>query len=349
VVAVGVVCGFLSNLAFFELLRDGPPPRPSAPVGSPEVVTVGADLYKKNPSPSNDTSSTTDTAGPVSATSTKPGRADCDALPRVARPMTSNVVEPYTGVSFPDALLAPDGSHVMRLVAHSVRCMMNLCKIEPARAYSYALYMSSAAVGKGHGAASQQELYARLFSLAQAQEQNNSLAFISSPGFTGARAGYVFKNDKLGVGYYRDAQSEQSLPNAPPAVMLRMVLARNIDGPHMAKGFDRSMLKRVRAGQNGERKGSGKVALKEFTKFFSDKEQWAKGTTIDFLRTPAGALHVLVYEPSGQVTKQIEFDSALLTWALFDTYLGEKGHLSSACQSNMVQRVNSLFSKRILE
>lgn len=347
VVAIGVVCGFLSNIAFFEFLRMGPPPRPPAEGDATARTTIGSDLYQNNPTTTQDAATPSTTSTPTAST---PGRAQCDAAPHLARPMTADVIEPYTGVSFPDALLAPDQSHVMRLVAHSVRCMLNMCQIEQARAYSYALYMSPAAVGCVHGSEAPSELYSRLFSLDQAQELNNSLAFVASLSFDGARAGYVFKNDELGVGYYRDSKAGNS-PNAVPSVMLRMVLARNIDGPHMAKGFDRSMVKRVRAGQNGQRKGSGKAALKQFTKFFSEKQKWEKGTTIDFLRTPAGSMHVLVYEPSGngRAAKQMEFDSALLTWALFDTYMGAKGHLSGECQTEMVGRVNGLFSKRILE
>ena len=79
----------------------------------------------------------------------------------------TGVVEPITKTRFPSTLFgyeSPTGNpnSVHWLVGSSVRCMLNFCSWEAARAYSYALYISQDSFEKFKGCESPEAFYESL-------------------------------------------------------------------------------------------------------------------------------------------------------------------------------------------
>ncbi|GAQ86101.1 hypothetical protein KFL_002700200 [Klebsormidium nitens] len=99
--------------------------------------------------------------------------------------------------------------------------------------------------------------------------------------------------------------------------MLRLVMDRDVDGHHIAKGFDRSLIPRVRERQGGFKKGDGKNALKQFTKVFYSEKILKKGTKVELLWRPDNSL---VTSIDGRVASVIY--SPILCQSLFDVYFG---------------------------
>lgn len=65
---------------------------------------------------------------------------------------------------------------------------------------------------------------------------------------------------------------------------LRLVFARNVEGGHIAKGFDRSLLHRIREAQ-GSKVGGGKDDLRALVHELKRTDKW------DAVRAAAGRLH----------------------------------------------------------
>ena len=92
-------------------------------------------------------------------------RAECEG--GAETDSVTGVVEPITKTRFPSTLFGyetPVGNpgSVHWLVGSSVRCMLNFCSFEPARAYSYALYVSQDCLEKFKGCDSPEGFYAAL-------------------------------------------------------------------------------------------------------------------------------------------------------------------------------------------
>jgi len=85
----------------------------------------------------------------------------------------------------------------------------------------------------------------------------------------------------------------------------------------MPKGFDRSLLPRVRKSQGGQKSGPGKDALRDFTRCFSQEKILRKGTEISLVWRPDDSLIVSIDSSARAV-----IHSPILCRALFDMYLG---------------------------
>jgi hypothetical protein len=81
---------------------------------------------------------------------------------------------------------------------------------------------------------------------------------------------------------------------APVARRLVLVMDKDVAGHHIAKGFDRSLLPRVRKSQGGQKSGPGKDALRDFTRCFSQEKILRKGTEISLVWRPDDSLIVLI-------------------------------------------------------
>jgi hypothetical protein len=104
---------------------------------------------------------------------------------------------------------------------------------------------------------------------------------------------------------------------APVARRLVLVMDKDVAGHHIAKGFDRSLLPRVRKSQGGQKSGPGKDALRDFTRCFSQEKILRKGTEISLVWRPDDSLIVLIDSSARAV-----IHSPILCRALFDMYLG---------------------------
>lgn len=154
----------------------------------------------------------------------------------------------------------------------------------------------------------------------------------------------MFKRDTEGTGYYRDLLSESviALENINesnyPSTVLRLVMLHDVKTEHIANGFDKGMLPRIRQAQ-GSKVGHGKEVLREFTSFLRRQKQWSKGTFLEFLRIPGG---IVVVRVDGKV--ELTLRSEIFSWALFDTYYGKKGHMNKQCKESVVERTKELLT-----
>eukprot|EP00741_Cyanophora_paradoxa_P019406 tig00021127_g18734.t1 len=98
---------------------------------------------------------------------------------------------------------------------------------------------------------------------------------------------------------------------------VRLVMARDVDGTHLAKGFDRSMLKRIRTAAK-EGKEGGKEALRKFNNLFRGRNL-PSGTEVTLSWLAGGRMVTAI---GGQHVGTIE--SEALCWAIFDMYCGPK-------------------------
>mmetsp|Transcript_13690 Transcript_13690/g.23489 ORF Transcript_13690/g.23489 Transcript_13690/m.23489 type:complete len:297 (+) Transcript_13690:81-971(+) len=119
---------------------------------------------------------------------------------------------------------------------------------------------------------------------------------------------------------------------------IRLVMARDVDGLHLAKGFDRSVIPRVRRAASSMNMPGGKEALKEFNGWFRGKN----------LKT--GTEVVLHWHRGGKLTACIDgvvlgrLESPALCWALFDVYLGAKP-VSSDAKNAIFNGFHTLLTK----
>mmetsp|Transcript_1329 Transcript_1329/g.4088 ORF Transcript_1329/g.4088 Transcript_1329/m.4088 type:complete len:383 (-) Transcript_1329:360-1508(-) len=261
--------------------------------------------------------------------------------------------EPITGTAFPLTLMgysSSDSTHW--LVAKTVRCMLGMCSIERARAYAYAVYFGDDAAelcGKcGSVTEAAEKLLPRRMCEIEAEDVSAQVesdapdAFIPASKFQGPKRGYVFKRDDAlgGLGYHKDRASLVKLASEArrgyPSIVLRLVMLRDVGGDHIAHGFDRTLLGRVREVQ-GSRAGTGKSALRELNQFVTRRGEWKKGTVLEFLRLPEGRLSVRV---DGR--DELMLHSEALSWAIFDAYLGKKGHMSTAARKELLERTQEI-------
>lgn len=104
---------------------------------------------------------------------------------------------------------------------------------------------------------------------------------------------------------------------APLARRLVLVMDKDVAGHHIAKGFDRSLLPRVRKSQGGQKSGPGKDALRDFTRCFNQEKILRKGTEVSLVWRPDDSLIVSINSSARAV-----IHSPILCHALFDMYLG---------------------------
>lgn len=254
-----------------------------------------------------------------------------------------------------------------RLGVCSERCMLGLCSVERARAYTYGIYLSPVAATKviekdGLDGLCAFDKTMKIISNPTLNTNSNSQTdFIPSPMFVGSRPGYLFQNGPKGLGYYMDSSSNNKVANNESStaatgvkdsefepVLIRLILNRDIHGNHLSNGFDRSLLWRVRKAQNGEKEGSGKQALRDLTQFFSnfypENVDWKKGTIIDFLRTKNGKLLLYI---NGEETAS--FDSPILSYAILDCYLGEAyGYLSKQSRKELIDNATEIVNRKYI-
>lgn len=112
-----------------------------------------------------------------------------------------------------------------------------------------------------------------------------------------------------------DARFQTLLAMHTPRSLL-LVMDQDVAGHHIAKGFDRSLLSRVRKAQ-GSKTGPGKDALKEFTRCFNQETLLRKGSEVCLIWRPDDALVIMI---NSRVCAVIQ--STILCQALFDMYLG---------------------------
>jgi hypothetical protein len=198
--------------------------------------------------------------------------------------------------------LAPPGASV--LLACNTRCMLGWCRFPPARAYAFGVYLdarSLAAAGAlkraGGGAREPGALVAALLGAAEGAARS-ALAGAPTPG--GA--------PRLGC------------------LSLVLVIARPIDGEHMARGFQAAVLARYTATlkqRGGEGEEGALAALGGLAGAFSGMSL-AVGDEVVFA-WDAGGDGVLRASVNGAPLAGGELRSAALARALFEVYAGEGG------------------------
>lgn len=278
----------------------------------------------------------------------------CAAPGRRAEREVGSCTEPYTGAEFPARVRASSGEERVRIGA-SVRCMMGesrthpaaqggflprvdhddggagLCNLAIARAYAFALYLDPrAAPGSPEAPADDEEVLARL----------NPMPDCSS-----------------------GAPPQKATP-----MTLRLVFARNVEGGHIAKGFDRSLLHRIRQAQGGK-VGGGKDDLRALVHELKRTAKWdavrgwgcaAAAYTVEHLRSPTAPRrrrrapaaqgtvmdferdenwHVVVRVDGAE---RLRLASPALGWALFDAYVGETGHFAGESRTEVASSLRAM-------
>ena len=256
-------------------------------------------------------------------------------------------VEPFTSCEFPTIVRAraagsDRGGQPLWLVRSSVRCMLGWCWLAKARVYAFGLYVSRDGGRACAGAADVGEVLERLglgAPPAAADGSGSASLFQASAAFAGPRPGFVFKLGDSGVGYYHDvAASSKEAAAAPCEVLLRIVLARDAGGDHLAKGFDKTLMRRVRLVVGGEGEGGDAgvdvAETQRFIRMLRDQATWTSGTTIDFLRRRDGALVV-----TADGAERGVYPAPIMAWALFDAFVGPKGHFPASCKEAIADKL----------
>lgn len=264
------------------------------------------------------------------------------------------VVEPITKTAFPSMLHGyTDANSTHWLVGTSVRCMLNMCSWERARAYSYALYLSDDALVRSKDAKTIEDMKQTLIPEEPVRRELNKKRtslqgpkelFIPSKNWQGARPGYFFGTGDKGTGYYEDFQAEakemfhEEYDVFYGSAVLRLVMLKDVKTDHVAHGFDRTLLHRIRKAQGDQKKGLGKDTLRTFTNYLVEQKQWPKGTILEFIRLPHGKVNVRV---DGKHVLSLQ--SEAFSWALIDAYYGDKGHMSSSCKEAVLGRAHEVL------
>jgi hypothetical protein len=220
------------------------------------------------------------------------------------------------------------------LLSCNTRCMLGWCRFPPARAYAFGLYLDAqtlAAAGAmkraGAGEGDPAALVASLLDAAEGASRR-ALAGGASPAAPGA--------PRVG------------------SLSIVLVIARAIDGPHMARGFHTSMLSRYQAAlkRRGGAPEEGVLAeLGALSGAFSGLNL-AVGDEVCFV-WDAGGDGALRATLNGAALPGAELRSAGLARALFEVYAGEGGvsaravntlraNLASACVASGAREVEGI-------
>jgi len=258
------------------------------------------------------------------------------ARPWQAAPNPAEYVEePLTKTRFPKGILREAAGRdntttLFRLGAVSVRVMMNLTWLERARAYAFAVYLSPSAV-RAVSTNPPADALAELNPVPKPGAE----AFIPSASWQGSQPGYVFTNRELGLGYYLDGRSPLQQPL--PECMVRLVMLRDVDGDHLARGFDKTLEAREAS------VGAAIPSRHEFVRLLAMLDKVPKDTVLDLFRDEFGRVSVVVNAAVLHV-----FTDPLLGWALIDAFVGPKGHLGAKGKAELVARATDIFQTRPL-
>lgn len=219
--------------------------------------------------------------------------------------------EPVTQTEFANSIRDLD-NNLLRLAAVSVRCMLGLCYFNKARAYAFGVYLETGKVSKD---------LAELNALPT--QTLGAAPFIPSPKHEGSKLGYVYYRGAQGLGYYLDsAYKPKSLEVAFP-VMIRLVMLHDVDGEHLAHGFDKTLKTRLSKHLTPENRD---VVMEQFGRFKNELHKLGKlnkGCQLDFYRNAQGCL---VFCRDGVALST--FDCTLLGWGVVDAFVGKEGHLT---------------------
>lgn len=220
-----------------------------------------------------------------------------------ARAQPPQLIEYRTGHAFSlrrAVPLAPPGASV--LLACNTRCMLGWCRFPPARAYAFGVYLDA-----------------------------RSLAAAGALKRAGAREPGALVAALLGAaeGAARSALAGAPMPGGAPrpgCLSIVLVIARPIDGEHMARGFQAAVLARYTATlkqRGGEGEEGALAALGGLAGAFSGMSL-AVGDEVVFA-WDAGGDGVLRASVNGAPLAGGELRSAALARALFEVYAGEGG------------------------
>jgi len=159
--------------------------------------------------------------------------------------------------------------------------------------------------------------------------------FIPSASWQGSKPGYVFAKRDLGLGYYLDGRSPLQEPL--PECMVRLVMLRDVEGDHLARGFDKTLEAREAS------VGAAIPSRHEFVRLFAMLDKVPKDAVFDFFRDEFGRVSVAVNAAVLHV-----FNDPLLGWALVDAFVGPKGHLGAKGKAELVARATEIFQTRPL-
>ena len=212
------------------------------------------------------------------AESAEPAKQPWQKLPNPS----DRTIEKTSGTAFPNAILREDvDEKLLRLCAVSIRCMMGMCFLDRARAYAFGVYLGSSAVEdlvKSNGNLES------INPVPKPEDSNQQAAapFYSSPRFSGSREGYVFQNGAAGIGYYRDPKSTKwnSVRVSTP-VLIRLVMLHNVDGEHLAHGFEKTLKSRIQPRLKPNNEGDELEQLTRFKTCLKRLENIPKGATLD--------------------------------------------------------------------
>jgi hypothetical protein len=248
---------------------------------------------------------------------------------------SASTTEPLTKVQFKNGVWRD--TTLYRLCAVSVRIMMGLSWLERARAYAFGVYLAPSGVGAMDQAQTEEQALELVnpLPLRGAKSRADSLSdFIPSPSFAGSRPGFYFTKGPKGMGYYLDKEQgsqKQRAKAQEPGVMVRLVMLRDVDGEHLARGFDKTLNARAHV-----------VDVKhhnEFVQFFRRISLIEKGTVIDLVRDADGVVSITA---NAQLLATYSDDPGL-GWALVDAFLGPKGHLDKKGKAELVRSAKDLF------
>lgn len=253
----------------------------------------------------------------------------------------SSVEEPITKVSFPTTVEGYEsGSSVHWLVGISVRCMMGFCSLSYARAYSYGIYISQQGLVdlKQENELGLELTENNIFqqiapkeSVFKENKAKNIPVFIESVEYKGKKAGYKYVE---GSGYsLMNKAAAESLSVEYPSGLIRLIMLRDVKCDHVARGFGTTFKRRLKNVYE-----ENKEFCEEFLEIIKADGNWEKGTILEVLRLPEGRMEVMI-----DGDKKLTLTSEAVSFALFDAYIGENGHLSSSGRKNFVERCDEII------
>lgn len=262
--------------------------------------------------------------------------AKLEALPNPA----SLTVEKVTKAEFSNSVKDVEGN-LYRLTTTSVRCMLGQCWLDMARAYAFGVYLGAPAIELLCAEASRQQEEAPKDALARINPlptvKFGKGPFYAAASFQGSREGYVFTRGEMGLGYYLDNPKYRSKSEmVSPPVLIRLIMNHDVDGEHLANGFEKSLKPRILA--NMKDSAEELEQLRRLRTLLNRLDRIPKGTQFDLFRCETG---VMLFARNGEVMDS--FDSTLLSWAMVDTFLGMAGHLKDAGKKDMLSTAEQIY------
>jgi hypothetical protein len=275
---------------------------------------------------------------PVSRTEAAPVSNGTTSTWRKLPNPSEKTIEIVSKTQFPNAIIREDlDEKLLRLCVTSIRCMLGLCFLDRARAYSFGVYLGSAAVEDlcGEGGS-----YEKLNPIPK--EQLGAGPFYPAQRYEGKRDGYIFQNGPSGVGYYRDLRSsKQSGNRVTSPVLIRLVMLHDVDGEHIAHGFEKTLKSRILPLMKDSREELEQ--LNRLKMAFNRIGQIPKDAQVDLFRSETGVLS-LIYNG----TAIDHFDALLLGWACIDAFIGPNGHLSNQGKLELVNSAKAIYEVKPL-